>query len=371
MRVSHFVTRHTRSILFVAILLLVPSFYGILHTKIDYNVLNYLPKTLDSMRGEGILDKEFGDASSAMLIIENKSIREIIDLKKKIASIDNVVDVTGVDDIIDPSIPREVLPASIRDTFYSEKGTVILIRFEDESAAPSTEAAVKEIRGLLDKDCFLSGSTPANLDSRALSDRESPIYLGLAVILVILILGLTMESWIIPLIFLMEMGFAIIFNLGSNLAFGKISFLTQSLAAVLQLGTTMDFSIFLLHRYEEERLLSDDKREAMAKAIEKTFPNILGSALTTIAGFLALCVMVLALGADIGIVMAKGVLIGLIATVTILPSMILFLDKPIHKLSHKPLMFSFKGLSAFSSKYPIVFSILFVLLFIPAIYGKK
>jgi uncharacterized protein len=250
MKVSNFITRHSLATVIVAALLVVPSFIGIQHTAVDFNVLNYLPKDLGSMRGEIILDKDFGDASSAFLIVENKTTMELSDLKKKIEAIDGIGDIIGADDIVSPSIPREVLPASIRESLYSDKGTVLIVRFIESSASPRTEKAVIQMRSILDKDCYLSGATPGNLDSRELSSKETPRYLLLAVVFVILILGLTMESWLIPFIFLLEVGLGIVYNLGSNVIFGKVSFLTQSLAAVLQLGCTMDFSIFLLHRYD-------------------------------------------------------------------------------------------------------------------------
>ena len=371
MRASKFVTRHNGVILAVALLLVIPSLIGIKNTGIEFNVLNYLPANLESMRGEIIIDKEFGDASTALLMIENKPPRASLDLERRIASIEGVSGVVGVDDIVDPTIPREVLPAEIRERFSSDKGSLLLIRFAESSGSPKTESAVLAIRAILDKDCYLSCTTAANIDGRDLSNAEMPVYLCLAVAFVILILGLTMGSWIIPFIFLVEIGLAIVYNLGTNVFLGKISYITQSLAAVLQLGVTMDFSIFLLHRYEEERRTIPDKRDAMASAIEKTFVSIAGSALTDVAGFLALCVMDLAIGADIGIVMAKGVAIGLVGTVTILPAMILSLDKPIHRLSHKPLMFSFKATSRFVSKFAIPLAVVFLLLFVPAIYGKN
>jgi predicted RND superfamily exporter protein len=370
MRLSRLVTRHNRLILLFAALLVLPALYGITKTAIEYNVLEYLPKDLSSMRGEEILDRDFGDASSAIAIVEGRSIRALLDLKAKIAAVPGVRNVVGIDDVVDPSIPIEVLPAEVRSGFFSEKGSLLIIRFVESSGSMLTQEAILKIREVLGPDSYLSSVTAANIDSRSLSAKEMPLYLGLAVGLVTLILGLAMESWLIPLIFLLEIGLAIIFNLGTNFPLHKISFLSQALAAVLQLGVTMDFSIFLLHRYDEERGRYEDRREAMAVAIEKTFASISGSALTDIAGFMALCVMNLGLGFDIGVVMSKGVLIGLIGVVTILPAMILSFDGAIHKLSHKPVMFSFRKLSAFVAKRHKPLVLVFLLLFVPAFYGR-
>jgi predicted RND superfamily exporter protein len=371
MKIAHFISRHSWIILLLAVILVPLSIIGSMGTAVDYDVLNYLPKQLDSMRGGLILNEEFGDASSAMLIVEGKSTRELLDLKAKIAAVPGVAGVIGVDDIIDPNIPREVLPAAIRESFYSGEGTLLIVQFKDRATSQKTVDATVRLRALLDKHAFLSGTTASNIDNKDLSERETPLYLGCAVVLLILILGLGMESWLIPLVFLAEIGLAILYNLGSNIVFGKISYLTQALAAVLQLGVTMDFSIFLLHRYDEERKSFVDKREAMAWAIKKTFLTISGGALTEIAGFLALCVMELAIGADIGIVMAKGVLIGLVVTMTVLPSMILVFDGPIHRLRHRPVMPRFKNTAAFVTKHAFALSIVFVLLFIPAVYGRS
>ncbi len=371
MKFSRGVTRYNILILLVAVLLVPPALFGITKVAVDFDALNFLPKRLGSVIGISILDNDFSVASNALLIVENKSTRQVLSLKESIAAVEGVGGVIGIDDILDPTIPRELLPDMVRVSFYSEKGSLFIIRFVDASSAPRTLRAVGLIRGLLDADCYLSGATATNIDSRKVSESEAPVYLLLAVGLVTIILGFAMESWLIPVIFLAEIGLAIVYNMGTNFVLGKISFLTQALAAVLQLGVTMDFSIFLLHRYDEERSRFADRREAMASAIEKTFVNIAGSALTDVAGFLALCVMDLALGFDMGIVMAKGVVIGLVVTVTVLPAMILALDTPIHRLSHRPLMFGFQGLAQAVTKRPLPLVAIFILLFIPAIYGRN
>ncbi len=370
MKPANVISRNGSAVLIIAALLIVPALIGTMRTEVDYNILNYLPKNLDSMRGETILDQEFGNAASAMLIVEKKTTREIMDLKERIGKIEGIAAIIGVDDIIDPNIPREVLPAQIREGFFSGEGTLLIVQFKGAATSPGTEKATREIRKILDGHSYLSGSSASNIDTKELSAKEAPLYIIFACVFLTLILGLGMESWLIPFIFIAEIGLAILFNLGSNIIFGKISYLTQALAAVLQLGVTMDFSIFLLHRYDEERKRFADKRDAMAEAIRKTFLTISSGALTEIAGFLALCVMDLAVGADIGIVMAKGVLIGLIGTMTVLPSMILVFDGPIHRFRHRPLLPTFKKTGRFVTKYAILLCVAFLAFFVPAVYGR-
>lgn len=371
MNLSRGITRHSRTILLLALVLAVPAFIGMLKTGVNYNTLDYLPAYLDSMKGERILDEEFGDASSAFLIVDKKSTKEVMALKERIATVPGVASAVWIDDILDPRIPREILPEALKSAFFAGESTLMIIRFSDASASPSTEAAIKGIRAVSDKDCYLAGTSATNLDSKELSGKETPLFLALAIGFCAIVLGLSMESYLIPFVFLAQIGLAILYNMGSNIILGQVSSLTQGLAAILQLGVTMDFSIFLLHRYEDERKRHADKREAMAEAIKRTFLTIAGGALTEVAGFLALCVMDLKLGADIGIVMAKGVVIGLVCTMTILPSLILFFDGPIHRLRHRPILPTFKATAAFVSRHCIVLSVVFVLAFIPAIYGRK
>lgn len=371
MNLARFLTRHSRAILLLALILTIPAVIGMLKTGVNYNTLDYLPSYLDSMRGERILDEEFGDASSAFLIVDKKSTKEVLALKEKIAKVPGVDSAVWIDDIVDPRIPREILPTALRDAMFAGESTLMIIRFSDASASPATEAAIKGIRAITDKDCYLAGTSATNLDSKELSNKETPLFLVLAIGFCAIVLGLSMESYLIPLVFLAQIGLAILYNMGSNIVLGQVSSLTQGLAAILQLGVTMDFSIFLLHRYEDERKRHADKREAMAEAIKRTFLTIAGGALTEVAGFLALCVMDLKLGADIGVVMAKGVVIGLVCTMTILPSLILFFDGPIHRLRHRPILPTFKATAAFVSRHCIVLSVVFVLAFIPAIYGRK
>jgi predicted RND superfamily exporter protein len=276
-----------------------------------------------------------------------------------------------MNDILTPDVPIDILPDSIRNKLYSNDSTLLLVKYVGAGMSKTTQAAIGKIRELSGKQCFVSGMSVVLKDTKDLIDRETPIYVILAVIFSVIVLSLTMESFLIPFIFLIEIGVAILFNFGTNFLFGGISYITKALAAVLQLGVTMDFSIFLLNRYDEERKKTDDHREAMAQAIKNTFVTISGGALTEIAGFLALCAMSLTLGRDIGVVMAKGVFIGLIGTMTLLPALILVFDKPIHKFQHKALLPSFKGTSNFVAKHPKILSLIFVVLLVPAFYGNS
>jgi uncharacterized protein len=370
MKLARLISRNSKLIIIVALALLVPSAIGYLKTDINYDILTYLPQDLPSMRGEVLLDKGYGDASMGILILEGKSTSEILELKGELAKIDGVMNVLWTDDLFDPAVPPEMLPQALRESFYAKDSTRLIIRFYEPSASLRTQEAITAIRAASGKGAYLSGASAITKDTKDQSDKETPFYVLLAVLFSVIVLALTMESSLIPLIFLVEIGVAIAYNLGTNIFLGQISYLTKALAAVLQLGVTMDFSIFLLHRYDEERPRFADKRDAMAQAIQKTFLTISGGALTEIAGFLALCTMDLTLGADIGIVMAKGVALGLIGTMTFLPSLILLLDGPIHRFRHKPFLPKFKKTAAFVAKHDVVLSIAFLVLLVPAVYGQ-
>ena len=368
---AHWISRHSSLILIAALILAVPAAIGFIKTGINYDILSYLPQQLDSMKGEVVLDKEFGDASTGILILEGKKTNEVLELKSRIAAISGVDSVIWISDLVDPQVPAEMLPEMLRTGFYSKDSTRLIIRFKEGSTSELTQKALGTIRSISGKGAYLSGASAIMKDTKELADKEEPIYVLLAVVFSVIVLCLTMESALIPFVFLAEIGIAILYNFGTNIIFGQISYITQALAAVLQLGVTMDFSIFLLHRYDEERTRFEDHRDAMAEAIQKTFLTISGGALTEVAGFLALCVMDLALGTDIGVVMAKGVVIGLIGTMTILPAMLLVLDKPIHKFHHKPLLPSFQKTANFATKHYALLSIIFVALFVPALYGQS
>lgn len=358
-------------ILILAVALLIPSAIGYFNTRINYDVLTYLPKDIETMVGQDILLDQFGVGSFSMYIAEGMDARDVSALKAKIEQVDHVDSVLWYDSFMDLSIPMEMLPDEIYDAFNnaSTDSTMMFILYDTGMSADETMDAVAEIRKLSNEQCFLSGMSAIVTDTRDLSNKETPIYVCIAVILSTIVLSLTMDSALIPLFFLLSIGFSIVYNLGTNIFMGEISYITQALTAVLQLGVTMDYSIFLWHSYQEQQQTHPDKKEAMAEAIETTFTSVIGSSTTTVAGFLALCFMSFTLGLDLGLVMAKGVIFGVICCVTVLPSMILIFDKAIEKTRHKPLMPSFEKTSAFMTKHYVLFAILFVLIWIPAIWG--
>lgn len=358
-------------ILIIAIALLIPSAIGYFNTRINYDVLTYLPKDIETMVGQDILLDQFGVGSFSMYIAEGMDARDVSALKAKIEQVDHVDSVLWYDSFMDLSIPMEMLPDEIYDAFNnaSTDSTMMFILYDTGMSADETMDAVAEIRKLSNEQCFLSGMSAIVTDTRDLSNKETPIYVCIAVILSTIVLSLTMDSALIPLFFLLSIGFSIVYNFGTNIFMGEISYITQALTAVLQLGVTMDYSIFLWHSYQEQQQTHPDKKEAMAEAIATTFTSVIGSSTTTVAGFLALCFMSFTLGLDLGLVMAKGVIFGVICCVTVLPSMILIFDKAIEKTRHKPFMPSFEKTSAFMTKHYVLFAILFVLIWIPAIWG--
>ncbi len=358
-------------ILILAVALLIPSAIGYFNTRINYDVLTYLPKDIETMVGQDILLDQFGVGSFSMYIAEGMDARDVSALKAKIEQVDHVDSVLWYDSFMDLSIPMEMLPDEIYDAFNnaSTDSTMMFILYDTGMSADETMDAVAEIRKLSNEQCFLSGMSAIVTDTRDLSNKETPIYVCIAVILSTIVLSLTMDSALIPLFFLLSIGFSIVYNLGTNIFMGEISYITQALTAVLQLGVTMDYSISLWHSYQEQQQTHPDKKEAMAEAIATTFTSVIGSSTTTVAGFLALCFMSFTLGLDLGLVMAKGVIFGVICCVTVLPSMILIFDKAIEKTRHKPFMPSFEKTSAFMTKHYVLFAILFVLIWIPAIWG--
>lgn len=363
-------------ILIIAFVLLVPSFIGYVNTKVNYDMLVYLPDEIDTMKGQEILKNEFGTGAFSMMIVEGMEEKDAAKLKSEIQGIDHVKSVLWYDSAMKLSVPMEMLPDKIYEVFNSGDATMMFILFDETTSEDGTIAACEQIRSLADKDCFLSGMTSVLIDTRDLSDREAPIYVVLAVVLSAIVLSITMDSFIVPFIFLASIGMAIIYNLGTNIFLGQISYITKALAAVLQLGVTMDYSIFLWHSYEENlaKIGGDSKEErseAMASAINETLSSVLGSSITTIAGFIALCFMSFTLGLDLGIVMAKGVLFGVIGCVTILPSMILALHKLLMKTKHRSLLPEFTRLGNFVSRHYLVFVVLFILILIPALKGYR
>lgn len=365
------IAKNKKLVLIIAVLLLIPSIYGMAKTKVNYDMLTYIPKDYESVKGQEILDKKFSNAANSMLIIEKMNVADIVKLKEKISNVKGVDRVIWVNDIVDTSIPKEILPDEIKDTFYSKDSTMMIIKYKNAASSEKTQNAIEDIRALMRKHCFLSGASAIIKDTKDLADKETPLYVILAVVLCAIVLALTMESTLIPIIFLLGILFAVLYNFGTNVFFGDISYVTKSLAAVLQLGVTMDYSIFLLHRYEEEKERYEDKEDAMAEAICKTFASITGSSLTTIAGFISLCAMQLLIGKDIGLVMAKGVLLGVMSTIIILPALILTFDGPIHRFRHKMFLPEFDKLASFVTKNHKLLMSVFIILFIPAIYGES
>lgn len=359
-------------ILMIAAFLLVPSAIGYFNTRINYDVLTYLPKDIETMKGQDILVDEFGTGAFSMVVTEGLPYKDIAGLKEKIEKVDHVKTVIWYDSVADISIPRELLPDDLRKVFDNAErdASMMAVLFDTTISADETMDAIETIREVTKGQCFISGMSAIVTDTKNLSSKETPIYVLIAVVLSAIVLSLTMDSYVIPLFFLLSIGMAIVYNLGSCVFMGEISYITKALAAVLQLGVTMDYSIFLWHSYEEQKELCGDNQEAMAEAIKATFVSVVGSSITTIAGFVALCFMSFTLGLDLGIVMAKGVFIGVISCVTVLPSMILVFDKLIEKTRHKPLIPQFR-ISRFVAKHYILIAVLFVIIWIPAVYGYQ
>ena len=358
-------------ILILSFVLLIPAAYGYIKTRVNYDILSYLPKDIETMVGQDILVDQFGTGAFSLYVVEGMEDKEVSALKSKIENVDHVSKVIWYDSFADLSVPKDMLPEKLYDAFNNDDkdATMMAIIFDDTTSADSTMDAIEEIRKISDKQCFLSGMSAVVVDTKKLSEKETPIYVLIAVILSSIILAITMDSIMIPVLFLASIGMAIAYNLGSNIFWGQVSYITKALAAVLQLGVTMDYSIFLWHSYKAQQKEYTDKKEAMAHAIAETISSVVGSSITTVAGFVALCFMSFTLGLDLGIVMAKGVVFGVIACVTILPSLILVFDKAIEKTTHKVILPEFKGVGKFIAKHYRIFLVLFVIILIPAIYG--
>lgn len=368
---SEWISKHNKIVLLITVILLVPSIFGFINTRINYDILSYLPQELESVKGQNILEDVYSDAATGLLIVDGMKSKDIVDIKEKIKKVNGVDDAIWIDDALDISIPKDILPYAIKNQLFSGDSTMLIIKYKGSTADESTLKAIGEIKTIMNKQCFLSGMSAIMEDTKNLADKEAPFYVVLAVFISLVILILTMESTAVPVIFLISIGIGILFNMGTNIFLGEISYITKALAAVLQLGVTMDYSIFLMHRYDEELLKHEKKEEAMSQAISSTILSISGSSLTTIAGFLALCAMDLTLGTDIGIVMAKGVIIGVITAVTVLPALILTFDKLIHRFKHKTIIPNFNKLSkVVTTHYKVIIAIFFILL-IPAIYGSN
>ena len=359
-------------ILIISILLLIPAGLGYVNTRVNYDVLTYLPEDIETMQGQDILVKDFGTGAFSMFIVDGMEDKEVSALKAKIENVEHVQKVLWYDSLADISMPKSMIPKDVYEVFNSDTGTMMAIFFDEGTSSDGTMEAIGEIRKLAGKQCFLSGMSAIVTDTKNLAEKETPLYVLIAVVLAVIVLGLTMDSYFIPLLFMLSIGMAIVYNLGSNYFFGEISYITKALAAVLQLGVTLDYSIFLMHSYEEQQVrYNGDKERAMAHAISQTFSSVIGSSVTTVAGFIALCFMTFTLGMDIGVVMVKGVILGVIACVTILPSMILCCDKWIMKTMHKPFLPDIGKISDKVTKRYMIYVILFLVLLFPAIYGNN
>lgn len=359
-------------ILIISILLLIPAGLGYVNTRVNYDVLTYLPEDIETMQGQDILVKDFGTGAFSMFIVDGMEDKEVSALKAKIENVEHVQKVLWYDSLADISMPKSMIPKDVYEVFNSDTGTMMAIFFDEGTSSDGTMEAIGEIRKLAGKQCFLSGMSAIVTDTKNLAEKETTLYVLIAVVLAVIVLGLTMDSYFIPLLFMLSIGMAIVYNLGSNYFFGEISYITKALAAVLQLGVTLDYSIFLMHSYEEQQVrYNGDKERAMAHAISQTFSSVIGSSVTTVAGFIALCFMTFTLGMDIGVVMVKGVILGVIACVTILPSMILCCDKWIMKTMHKPFLPDIGKISDKVTKRYMIYVILFLVLLFPAIYGNN
>ena len=371
MKFAKSVVKYRIPILLTAALLMLPSFYCMTHTRINYDMLDYLPADMDTVKGQDELMEDFGKGAFSFIVVEGMPVSEVSALKSRIEQVDHVETVLWYDSISDVSVPMELLPDKLYNAFNSGDATMMAVFFDSATSADVTMDAIREIRAAADSRCFVSGMSALVTDLKDLCEAEEPTYVGLAVIFACAAMVLLLDSWLVPFVFLLSIGVAIMFNLGSNLSFGEISYITKALSAVLQLAVTMDYSIFLWHCYNEKLRTIPDSKEAMAAAISDTLLSVVGSSTTTVAGFAALCFMTFTLGRDLGLVMAKGVLLGVICCVTVLPALILLLNKPLQSTRHRPLI---PDMTAFSKKmcgiFP-VFLLIFLLLIPPAYYGYK
>lgn len=370
-KVGKWIARHRVLILIVSALLLIPSFIGMAKTRINYDLLSYLPEHLETVKGQDILVDEYGMGAFSMVVVEDMELKDVQKLEERFSEVPHVKDVLWYDDVADISLPVEMLPQDLREAFFNGDATMMLALFDNTTSSDEAMEAVAQMRQIADKQCFISGMTGVVTDIKDLCLDELPIYVTIAVVLCLIVLELTSASFLVPVLFLLSIGVAIVYNLGSNVFLGETSYITKALTAILQLGVTMDYSIFLLNSYEEnKRRFPGEKERAMGHAIANTFKSVVGSSVTTVAGFAALCFMTFALGRDMGIVMAKGVVIGVICCVTLLPALVLACDGLIEKTSHRLLFRSMDRPSAFITKHYGVWLAVFLVLLIPAVYGN-
>ena len=365
--------KHPKTVIIAALLLLIPAFLGFIGTKVNYDILSYLPDELESVQGEQVLDKTFNTAGISIVITENMQPKQTLALKNEILAVDGVSSVIWVDTIADIGIPADILPDVLKNIFYSADGsqTMMLVRYDNTGSSDSQLRAIAQIKTLLGKNQFLSGLTVVVDDTRAIAETQAPLYIAVAVVLALIVMSVLMESWFQPLIILFSLGLAVIYNMGTNIFLGQISFITQCVAAVLQLGVTMDYSIFLIDRYAEEKQRFSSREDAMAEAVTVSLTALMGSSLTTVFGFLALCFMKLGLGFDIGFVMAKGVVLGILTVIFVLPAVVLLFEKQIIKYRHRSFVPDFTRLNKFTIKHKKAFALLFLLLLAPAYFIQK
>lgn len=369
---GQYIVKARHAILIIGILLLIPAAIGYFNTRVNYDLLYYLPDGIDTMEGQDILMDEFHSGAFGIVMVDKMSDSDVSKLKAKMENVNHVSKVLWYDTFADLGMPKSMLPSEVYDAFNKNTSTIMLVIFDDTSSGDGTMKAINEIRDVTKHQCMISGISAIVTDTKDLSEHETPIYVCIAVALSVIILSLLMDSFMIPIFFLLSIGMAIVYNLGSNFVMGEISYITKALAAVLQLGVTMDYSIFLWHSYEEHlEKTGGDNKKAMSNAITATISSVVGSSITTVAGFIALCFMSFTLGLDLGIVMAKGVILGVISCVTILPSFILVFDKIINKTKHRQILPDFNKVPGFISKHYKIFVALFILLLVPAIYGQS
>ena len=369
MRFSKAVVKHRILILIVALVLMIPSVLGMAGTRINYDMLDYLPEDMETVIGQNELLEDFGKGAFSFIIVEDMPAKDVAALKEKIEQVDHVETVLWYDSIADLSIPMELLPDKIYNEFNTENATMMAVFFDTSTSSDITMDAIREIRQIAGKQCFVSGMSALVTDLKDLCEKEEPIYVGIAVLLACVAMLVFLDSWLVPFVFLASIGMMILLNLGTNYFMGEISYITKALSAVLQLAVTMDYSIFLWHSYNEQRTRCDDNKAAMAVAIKETLASVVGSSITTVAGFIALCFMSFTMGRDLGIVMAKGVLLGVLGCVTVLPALILVFDKPLQKTKHKSLIPNMGGFAKGVVRIFPVFIVIFALLIPPAYYG--
>ena len=361
-------------ILVLSFLLLIPSVLGYFNTRVNYDILYYLPSDIDTMQGQDILLDDFGKGAYAMVVVDGMNKSNVSKLVKKVEGVDHVASVISYSGVVGDDVPSEILPDKFRSYFENEDSgaTLFAIFFDDTTSSDDTMKAIQEVRDVTDNQCYIAGMSAVVTDTKTMAEKETPFYVLVAVVLVCIVLAIFMDSFLVPVFFMISIGMAIVYNLGSNILLGEVSYITKALAAVLQLGVTLDYSIFLWHSYKEmKEIYPDDHKEAMAVAISNTLTSVVGSSITTVAGFIALCFMSFTLGLDLGIVMAKGVVFGVIGCVTILPSLILTFDRALEKTMHREIMPNFDKLATFIVNHSWIFVIVFVVLLGPAIYGQN